>query len=80
MNLSDLDKQTFYVVAHKNTEELLFDKRLFNNVTAAKNAFTQHFKHYKWTRDKRYNKYQGKNFSEQSDYIVVEICYKLEEK
>lgn len=78
MTLSDLNQQTFYVVMHKDTEELLFDKRLFNNITAAKNAFTQHFRHYRLTMDKRFSKYQGKNFSEQSDYIVVEIVYKME--
>ena len=68
MKLNELKLKTYYIIIHKETQELLFDERVFVGKGPAKNAF----------RQKRYGRRGGKSFDEQDEYILVpiELSYK----
>lgn len=72
MKLQDLPQQiNYYVIVNKNTKELLFEDRLFSTSTAAKSAFYQRFKHWRFNT----NPYYNKKFNDQTDYLIVKLVY-----
>ena len=62
MKLNELNLKTYYVIIHKDTQELLFDERVFTGTGPAKNAFRHHF-------GRRKSSY----FDNQEDYVLVPI-------
>ena len=62
MKLNELNLKTYYVIIHKDTQELLFDERVFIGTGPAKNAFRHQF--FRRSRS---------HFDDQSEYILVPI-------
>jgi len=79
MKLQDLYKtHKRYVIIHKDTKELLFQDRLFNNTTSAKTAFYQKMNRYSLVHTDLKHLY-GKRFSEQGEYITQTLDMTLQE-